>query len=100
MLQASRASGEDQRDPLAFAVGYIHAFIFHDVVAKQGQGSAVHREFTQLHRLLVRRPIRLVFGDTFEGAAGVGDFDIVILQQNFRDGHRSKIPFVGVLCFA
>jgi hypothetical protein len=37
--------------------------------------------------------VGIAFGDALEDAAGHGDFDVVVLEEEFRGGHGVR-PFV------
>jgi hypothetical protein len=47
----------------------------------------MHGEFAEGHGFVVTLEIVLAFGDALEGAASVGDLDVVVLQEEFRDFH-------------
>ncbi len=47
----------------------------------------MHGEFAEGHGFVVTLEVVLAFGDALEGAAGVGDFDVVVLEEDFGDGH-------------
>jgi len=66
-----------------FGVGDVHAVVLEDVVSEERESSAVHGEFTERHGFVVALPVVFIFGDSLEGAAGVGNFDVVVLEEEF-----------------
>ena len=83
---------KDEWDVGAGGVGHVHAVVEHDVGAEACDGGAVHGEFAERHGFVVTLPVVLAFGDALECAARVGDFDVVVLQEDFSDGHEA--PFL------
>jgi len=73
-------------------VGHVHPVVFEDVVAEHGYGGAVHSQLAERHGFVVTLPVVFAFGDTLEGAAGVGDFDVIVLEEDFGYFHHD--PFV------
>ena len=87
-----RGGSEFERDVGTFGGGHVHSVVKDDVGAEEGKGGAVHGEFAEDHGLVVTLPVVLAFGDALEGAAGVGDFGVEVLEEDFSDGH------VGSFC--
>lgn len=87
LLEGVLAGGEVECHVRAGGVGHVHAVVFEDVVAEHEDGGAVHGEFAERHGLVVTLPVVLAFGDAFERAAGVGDFGVVVLEEDLGDGH-------------
>ena len=94
-LQAGFPRTESKVGLRTFTIRHIHALIFQDVVSEQRQRRAMHSQLAHLHRLLMRCPVRLSLGDTFNRAAGVRHLNVVVLEKNFGNGHAIGILFGG-----
>ena len=82
---------EYERNMRSLRISHVHAFVEDDVGAEARHRGAVHGEFAELHRLVVTLPVVFAFGDALERAASVGDLDVVVLEEDFCDGHG--VPF-------
>jgi hypothetical protein len=91
LLESVLACREFQRHVRAFGVGHVHTVIYEDVVAEHSDGGAVHGEFAEGHGFVMTLPVVFSFGYALEGAAGVGYLDVVVLKEDFSDGHRCSL---------
>jgi hypothetical protein len=90
MTEAVFAGLELEWDVGAGGVGHVHAVVEDDVGAEARHRGAVHGEFPETHGLVMTLPVVFAFGDALEGAASVGDLDVVVLEENFSDGHKVR----------
>jgi hypothetical protein len=87
LVETGFAGLKDEGCLRARGLGEVHAVVEDDVGAEEGEGGAVYGEFAERHGFVVTPPVVFAFGDALEGAASVGDFDVVVLEENFGDGH-------------
>jgi hypothetical protein len=90
VTEAVFAGLELEWDVGAGGVRHVHAVVKDYVGAEAGHGGAVHGEFAELHRLVVTLVVVLAFGDALERAASVGYLDVVVLEEDFSDGHKVR----------
>jgi hypothetical protein len=90
LLEGSFGGGEDERRVRTLGRGEIHAVVFDDIVAEKRESGAVHGQLSERHGLVVTLKVVFAFGHALEGAAGVRDFDVKVLEEDFSDGHRSS----------
>ena len=86
-IEAGLTGFKDKGGLRARGLGEVHAVVEDDVGTEEGEGGAMYGQFAERHRLVMTLPIVFAFGDPLEGAAGVGDLDVVVLEENFGDGH-------------
>ena len=89
------AGGEGLVGPVWLGVGHVHAGGGEDGFAEDGQRGDVHGEFAERHGLVVTLEVGIVFGDALEDAAGHGDFDVVVLEEEFSGGHGFPFGWRG-----
>ena len=63
-----------------------------DSEPKTGRVATCMARRAEGHGFVVTLEVGIDFGDALEGGAGVGHLDVVVLEEDFCDGH--EVPFV------